>query len=69
MPATDDEIMEVKDLLEDGKSVMHIVTETGQTVGCNPNEVSSSGMPHLENSEGLFKVFFLFSGSLLIWTF
>lgn len=53
VPATDDEIMEVKDLLEDGKSVMHIVTETGQTVGCNPNEVSSSGMPHLENSEGL----------------
>ncbi|KAJ0006933.1 hypothetical protein Pint_29065 [Pistacia integerrima] len=47
VPATDDELMEVGNLLADDKIEMHLVAETGQSGG------SSSGMPQLESSEGL----------------
>ncbi|KAG8656494.1 hypothetical protein MANES_04G143700v8 [Manihot esculenta] len=54
VPATDDEVMEVKGLLIDEKNKMRIVTDTGQPMGCISNEVSSSGMLlQLESSEGL----------------
>ncbi|XP_044487526.1 uncharacterized protein LOC123212447 isoform X3 [Mangifera indica] len=47
VPATDDELMEVGNLLADDKIEMHLVADTGQTGG------SSSGMPQFESSEGL----------------
>ncbi|KAJ9179390.1 hypothetical protein P3X46_011182 [Hevea brasiliensis] len=54
VPATDDEVMEVKGLLIDEKSEMHIVADIGQPIGCISNEGSSSGMLlQLESSEGL----------------
>ncbi|KAL4291957.1 hypothetical protein GQ457_14G007460 [Hibiscus cannabinus] len=53
VPATDDELMEVEGLLENEKREAHIVADTGQALGCTFNEVSSSGMPQLESSEGL----------------
>ncbi|KAH7565552.1 hypothetical protein JRO89_XS09G0226300 [Xanthoceras sorbifolium] len=53
VPATDDEIMEVGNLLSDDKIEMHLVGDTGQTGGCICSERTSSGMPQLENSEGL----------------
>ncbi|KDP40712.1 hypothetical protein JCGZ_24711 [Jatropha curcas] len=54
VPATDDEVMEVKGLLINEKSEMHIVADTGQAVGCISNDGSSSGMLlQLESSEGL----------------
>ncbi|KAK8608303.1 hypothetical protein V6N13_023729 [Hibiscus sabdariffa] len=53
VPATDDELMEVEGLLENEKREAHIVADTGQALGCTSNEVSSSGMPQLESSEGL----------------
>ena len=51
MPATDDEVMEVEDLLEDFKVEMPFVSDTGQTVECTSKE-EFSGNPHLECSEG-----------------
>ncbi|KAK0595337.1 hypothetical protein LWI29_005708 [Acer saccharum] len=53
VPATDDEIMEVGNLLADDKIEMHLVADTGQTGGCISSERTSSGIPQLENSEGL----------------
>ncbi|KAB2007836.1 hypothetical protein ERO13_D10G054800v2 [Gossypium hirsutum] len=53
VPATDDELMEVEGLLENEKRETHIVADTGQALGCISNEVSPSGMPQLESSEGL----------------
>ncbi|XP_039033807.1 uncharacterized protein LOC120169751 isoform X2 [Hibiscus syriacus] len=53
VPATDDELMEVEGLLENEKRETHFVADTGQALGCISNEVSSSGMPQLESSEGL----------------
>ncbi|KAK8618702.1 hypothetical protein V6N13_132684 [Hibiscus sabdariffa] len=53
VPATDDELMEVEGLLENEKREAHIVADTGQALGWTSNEVSSSGMPQLESSEGL----------------
>ncbi|KAK8594850.1 hypothetical protein V6N13_015763 [Hibiscus sabdariffa] len=53
VPATDDELMEVEGLMENEKHETHIVADTGQALGCISNEVSSSGMPQLESSEGL----------------
>ncbi|KAA3479195.1 Telomere repeat-binding 6-like protein [Gossypium australe] len=53
VPATDDELMEVEGLLENEKRETHIVSDTGQALGCISNEVSPSGMPQLESSEGL----------------
>ncbi|XVE88642.1 hypothetical protein DITRI_Ditri19aG0086000 [Diplodiscus trichospermus] len=53
VPATDDELMEVEVLLENEKHETHIVADTEQALVCTSNEVSSSGMPHLESSEGL----------------
>ncbi|KAA8541647.1 hypothetical protein F0562_022799 [Nyssa sinensis] len=38
VPATDDEVMEVGNLLEADKSEMHFVADTGQTVGCTTNK-------------------------------
>uniref|UniRef100_A0A5B6ZKH8 Uncharacterized protein n=1 Tax=Davidia involucrata TaxID=16924 RepID=A0A5B6ZKH8_DAVIN len=42
VPATDDEVMEVENLLEADKSEMHFVADTGQTVGCTSNNGFSS---------------------------
>lgn len=53
VPATDDELMEVGNLLADDKIEMHLVADAGQTGRCIFNERSSSGMPKLESSEGL----------------
>ncbi|XVF86876.1 hypothetical protein PTKIN_Ptkin18bG0076600 [Pterospermum kingtungense] len=53
VPATDDEIMEVEGLLENEKRETHIVADSRQALGCTSNELSSSGMPQLESSEGL----------------
>ncbi|XVE51879.1 hypothetical protein DITRI_Ditri02bG0076400 [Diplodiscus trichospermus] len=53
VPATDDELMEVEGLLENEKHDIHVVADIGQALGCTSNEVSSSGMPQLESSEGL----------------
>lgn len=52
VPATDDEVMEVEDLLEDFKVEMPFVADTGQTVECASKEEFSVN-PHLECSEGL----------------
>ncbi|XP_030526119.1 uncharacterized protein LOC115737871 isoform X2 [Rhodamnia argentea] len=41
VPATDDEIMEVVDLLKDDNSEMHIVAESGQAVGISIDDSSS----------------------------
>ncbi|KAJ4833924.1 hypothetical protein Tsubulata_044621 [Turnera subulata] len=53
VPATDDEVMEVKSLLVDVKSEMHIVSDNGQTIGLISNEGSAGGMPQLTSKEGL----------------
>lgn len=53
VPATDDEVMEVEDLLEDFKIEMPFVADTGQTGECTSKEEFSSGNPRLECSEGL----------------
>ncbi|KAF8393556.1 hypothetical protein HHK36_021800 [Tetracentron sinense] len=53
VPATDDEVMEVEDLLEDDKSELPSVADTGQTDGYISNEVLSSGKANLDESEGL----------------
>lgn len=53
MPATDDEVMEVEDFIEDEKSEMHDVANTEQTLGSIGNEGSSSEKILLESSEGL----------------
>ncbi|XP_021627954.1 uncharacterized protein LOC110626403 isoform X3 [Manihot esculenta] len=54
VPATDDEVMEVKDLLVDEKSEVCTVADVGQPIGCISNDRSSPGMlPQLESSEGL----------------
>ncbi|OMO66107.1 hypothetical protein COLO4_30770 [Corchorus olitorius] len=53
VPATDDELMEVEGLLENENRETHIIADTGQALGSISNEVSSSGMPQLESSEGL----------------
>lgn len=53
MPATDDELMEVGNLLADDKIEMHLVADTGQTGG------SSSGMPQFESSEGLSVYYYM----------
>ncbi|XWS16182.1 hypothetical protein CRYUN_Cryun34aG0063000 [Craigia yunnanensis] len=52
VPATDDELMEVEGLLENEKRETHIIADTGQALGCTSNDVSTSGMPQLESSEG-----------------
>ncbi|RVW52061.1 hypothetical protein CK203_079594 [Vitis vinifera] len=51
VPATDDEVMEVEDLLEEFKIEMPFVADTGQTVECTSKEEFPSGNPHLECSE------------------
>ncbi|XP_035548175.1 uncharacterized protein LOC109001935 isoform X1 [Juglans regia] len=55
VPATDDELMEVGDFLEDDKSEMHDVADTVQTLGCMCNEGLSSEKTLIESSEGLLK--------------
>lgn len=52
MPATDDELMEVEDFLEDDKTEMHDVADSGQTVGHISDEGASSEKTQLENTEG-----------------
>lgn len=56
VPATDDELMEVEGLLENEKRETHIVADTRQALGCISNEVSPSGMPQLESSEGMLSL-------------
>ncbi|XP_022149278.1 uncharacterized protein LOC111017724 isoform X2 [Momordica charantia] len=51
VPATDDEVMEVEDLIEDDKSEK--IADAGQIVGCVPTEGALFGKPHLEISNGL----------------
>lgn len=41
MPATDDEFMEVVDLINDNPNKMHIVAEPGQAVGISMEDSSS----------------------------
>ncbi|KAF8388753.1 hypothetical protein HHK36_025433 [Tetracentron sinense] len=53
VPATDDEVMEVEDLLEDDKSEMPLVEDTGQMEGCISNEMFSYEKANLVGSEGL----------------
>ncbi|XP_041016213.1 uncharacterized protein LOC121258721 isoform X4 [Juglans microcarpa x Juglans regia] len=55
VPATDDELMEVGDFLEDDKSEMHDVADTVQILGCMCNEGLSSEKTLIESSEGLLK--------------
>ncbi|XP_059595408.1 uncharacterized protein LOC100263481 isoform X5 [Vitis vinifera] len=55
VPATDDEVMEVEDLLEEFKIEMPFVADTGQTVECTSKEEFPSGNPHLECSEGMLQ--------------
>ncbi|XP_059643151.1 uncharacterized protein LOC132285009 isoform X2 [Cornus florida] len=50
VPATDDEVMEVEDLLEDDKSEMPFAADTGQTVGCTSNNGFPSGKTRLEGT-------------------
>ncbi|GMY34694.1 telomere repeat-binding protein 6 [Fagus crenata] len=51
VPATDDELMEVEDFLEDDKSEMHDVADSGQTVVHTSEEGASFGKTQLEGSE------------------
>lgn len=53
VPATDDELMEVEGLLEDENGEIPFVVNVGQTSGDMSIEMSSSGMPYFEKSEGL----------------
>lgn len=50
MPATDDEVMQVEDLLEDDKSEIHTVADTGLIVGC----ASSDGFPSSNSQNSQF---------------
>ncbi|XP_019057515.1 PREDICTED: uncharacterized protein LOC104808052 isoform X2 [Tarenaya hassleriana] len=51
VPATDEEIIEVEDLLENDETDMHIVTHTGQTVEDISDDRLPSRLPLLESSE------------------
>ncbi|KAF6140548.1 hypothetical protein GIB67_035575 [Kingdonia uniflora] len=53
VPATDDEVMEVEELLEDDKSELPLVTGTGQLEGCILSNGISSDKANLENLEGV----------------
>lgn len=55
VPATEDEVMEVEDLLEDDKTEIHIIEDTGQTVGCVSNDGPFSREHLNESSEGVLK--------------
>lgn len=52
MPATDDEVMQVEDLLEDDKSEIHTVADTGQNVGCASSDGFPSSNSQFDGSEG-----------------
>lgn len=52
MPATDDEVMEVEDLLEDGKSEMCFLADVGGTVECTLINKCSSEKADLKSSDG-----------------
>ena len=52
MPATDDEVMEVEDLLKGDKSEIHPVADTGQNVGCASNDEFPSTKTQFDGSEG-----------------
>lgn len=47
MPATDEEVYEVEDLLDVGKSTRNLA-DTGKDVECTPNNKCSSGTAHLK---------------------
>ncbi|KAF7123119.1 hypothetical protein RHSIM_Rhsim12G0209300 [Rhododendron simsii] len=54
VPATDDEVMQVEDLLEDDKCEIHTVADTGQNVdvGCASSDGFPSSNCQLDGSEG-----------------
>lgn len=52
VPATDDEVMEVENLLEDDKSEMHFVTDADQIAGCTSNCEVLSEETTLNSSKG-----------------
>ncbi|VVA91655.1 unnamed protein product [Arabis nemorensis] len=55
VPATDEEILEVEDLLENKENDMPILPDPGQTEGYIPDEGSPSQFLRLESLEGLFQ--------------
>jgi len=54
VPATDDEVMEVEDLLEDDKSERLPVAGAGQNVGYTSNDGCPPIKTQFNGSEGLF---------------
>lgn len=52
MPATDDEVMAVEDLLEDDKCEVGQVIDAEQTVECNKIEAYHLGKTQFENPQG-----------------
>ncbi|KAG8388417.1 hypothetical protein BUALT_Bualt02G0123700 [Buddleja alternifolia] len=59
VPATDDEVMAVEDLLEDDKSIGRIIQQTGQTPECSTSyghESCSSNKVQFKGSEGLLQL-------------
>lgn len=54
MPATEDEVMAVEDLLEDDKSENRFVSDSGQTVECNTNCVHDLDKLQFKASEGRY---------------
>ncbi|OVA08369.1 SANT/Myb domain [Macleaya cordata] len=48
VPATDDEVMEVEDLLEDDRSELPLVSDTGQSEGC----ILKDGLPPVKDKLG-----------------
>jgi hypothetical protein len=65
VPATDDEVMQVEDFLEDDKSEMQEVADGGQTVRNICNGGSSPGKIQLESS-GLLVIQLLLLCPLLV---
>ncbi|CAA2964873.1 telomere repeat-binding factor like- [Olea europaea subsp. europaea] len=53
VPATEDEVMEVEDLLEEDKSENRFVSDSGQTVECNTNCEHDLDKLQFKASEGL----------------
>lgn len=53
VPATDEEVMEVEELIMDDKNENHILKDTGKDAECTSKRESSSGMLPLKDPEGL----------------
>lgn len=54
MPATDEEVMEVEDLIEDDKCEIQFVADTKQQAECVSDNVFSSGKSQSNGPEGQF---------------